>query len=54
MHANGQMKSITLHTLVEKVAEHEKTFRKKSSYSTSDIFCLDYKRDIQPHDSSRG
>jgi hypothetical protein len=48
------MKSTTFDTLVEKVAEREKTFGKKSTQSTSDTVCLDQKGKNQPHDFSRG
>jgi hypothetical protein len=48
------MKSITFDKLVEKVAECEKTFGKKSTHSTGETMCLAQKGKSQPHDSSRG
>jgi hypothetical protein len=54
LQASGQMKSITFDKLVEKVAEHEKSFGKKSSHSTGETMCLAQKEKSQPHDSSRG
>jgi hypothetical protein len=43
LQASIQMKSITFNTLVEKVAGHEKSFRKKSSHSTDEISFLSQK-----------
>jgi hypothetical protein len=51
---SGQMKSITFDKLVEKVAEHEKAFGKKSSPSTGETIYLAQKDKSKPHDSSRG
>jgi hypothetical protein len=40
LQASGQMKSITFDKLVEKVAEHEKAFGKKSTPSTGETVYL--------------
>jgi hypothetical protein len=49
------MKSITFDTLVEKVAELEKSFGNKLAHPTRDtILCLPQKGKNQSHDSSSG
>jgi hypothetical protein len=50
----GQMKSIIFDKLVEKVAEHEKSFGNKLAPSTDEIMYLDQNDNIKPHDSSTG
>jgi hypothetical protein len=54
LQASGEIKSIMFDTLVEKFAEHEKSFGKKSVHPTSEIMCLIQKRKNQSHDYSRG
>jgi hypothetical protein len=54
LQASGQMKSITFDKLVEKVAEREKAFGKKSTHSTGETVYLAQKEKSKPHDSSRG
>jgi hypothetical protein len=51
---SSQKKSITFDKLVDKVAECEKSFGKKSTHSISETVCLAHKGKIQTHDSSRG
>jgi hypothetical protein len=54
LQASGQIKSITFDKLVEKVAEREKAFGKKSTSSTCETLYLDQKDKSKQHDSSRG
>jgi hypothetical protein len=54
LQASGQMKSNTFGKLVEKVAECEKDFGKKSTPSTSETVYLAQKEKSKPHYSSRG
>jgi hypothetical protein len=54
LQASGQMKSITLDTLVDKVVEHEKAFENKSAQSNGGTMCLYWKGKNQSHESSRG
>jgi hypothetical protein len=54
LQANGEIKSLTFDTLVEKVAKNEKAFGKKSSHPTGETTCLSQKGKNQSHDSSKG
>jgi hypothetical protein len=48
LQASGQMKSVTFDKLVEKVAEREKSFEKKSTTSTGETVYLAQKDKSKP------
>jgi hypothetical protein len=54
LQASGQLKSLNFDSLVEKIVEHEKDFRKKTVHPTGETMCLAQKGKNQSHDSSRG
>jgi hypothetical protein len=51
---SNQLNSLYFESLVEKIAECEKDFRKKTSHPIEETMFLAQKRKNQSHDSSRG
>lgn len=54
LQASGNLKTLTFNTLVDKIAEHEKAFGKKSSDPTLDTLCIAQKGNNVAYDSYWG